>query len=151
MAFIIISIYGSIARCEKNRRRKTVLLPRWPNEKQEGGGGGGKGGGCMTKTSVNAHATAYAVLRGVTSAARTCRQRAAIFPLGGVFARDWSRLGAKGTGEKLSPYSLWPTRTAYGISEIVGQRAPPSHLFHRVMNSADEKRVTFWTKFFLVS
>lgn len=45
MAFIIISIYGSIARCEKNRRRKTVLLPRWPNEKQEGGGGGGKGGG----------------------------------------------------------------------------------------------------------
>lgn len=104
-----------------------------------------KRGGCMTKTSVNAHATAYAVLRSVTSVARTCRQRAAIFSLG-EFSRAIDRdLGAKGTGEKLSP-TLWPTRTA-GISEIVGQRAPPSHLFHRVMNSAKE---TFYAlnKFF---
>lgn len=119
---IVKTDYSNISIAFVSEKKKSALLPplRWPNAMESKT----VYGRCMTKTSVNAHATAYAVLRSVTSTllARVASgaARGQRSSLGGdrvsarprfalVFSRDWSSLGAKGTGEKLSP--TWPTRT----------------------------------------
>ena len=81
---------------EEEEEERVITITR--NEKQKTAVDGGVCGRCMTKTSVNAHATAYAVLRSVTSTllARVASgagrgQRSSLggdrIPRGRVFAR----------------------------------------------------------------
>lgn len=119
---IVKTDYSNISIAFVSEKKKSALLPplRWPNAMESKT----LYGRCMTKTSVNAHATAYAVLRSVTStllarvasgAARGQRsslggdrsERAAAFRAR-VFARLIEPWG-QGHGWKLSP--TWPTRT----------------------------------------
>lgn len=128
---IVKTNYSNISIAFVSGKKKSALLPplRWPNAMESKT----VYGRCMTKTSVNAHATAYAVLRSVTStllarvasgAARGQRsslggdrsERAAAFRAR-VFARLIEPWG-QGHGWKTLPYVTYANRRDL---EIVGQ------------------------------